>query len=541
MKMDETKAIEVVENIYWVGFADFEAGFSNNPYLLVDKEEAILFDPGPGHPVFRDLILQKIKEVVSFERIKYIVVHHQDPDLCGLLPFVENLFAPDLVIVSHPRTALFLPYYGIRKNILPVGDGDCLELKSGRRIYFYHTPYLHFAGSMVSYDEKTKSLFSSDIFAVFDRKWKLFADESYIEMAKNFIEHYIGSKDAVMYAFQKLKNLEIKQILPQHGGIIKDNIDKFLEMLIHTEPGKLLKELTNKPGKKEEEIIFKDAKKWLEFWLNKKVDVNSLEDIMQYALREGSTTLSLLLDKISEKARELGVANPLTYGKIHRWNDINTVKSTQLYESIRKKYLSRQYGVIYGDGNLKEALETGLQSFKTFLNLMFVDIRKFTKWSKDKSPEVIIKMLNKEHELISKVIQSHGGRVNKIIGDGILAYFKKEDIDETLKTAIEIHKEIYEKDLLGIGIGISCGEVVMGDIGEDIRLDYTLIGESVNYAARMCDFARKGEIVVTREFFNKVSDKMKQKILDLLSIEEVKVKIKPEDPEIDSIRIKLYK
>ncbi len=88
--LDDTKAIKITEDIWWIGFADFEAGFSNNPYLLIDNDEAVLFDPGPGHPIFRDIILQKIQQVIDPKKIKYIVVHHADPDLCGLIPFIED-------------------------------------------------------------------------------------------------------------------------------------------------------------------------------------------------------------------------------------------------------------------------------------------------------------------------------------------------------------------------------------------------------------------------------------------------------------------
>ena len=121
-KLDDRKSINIIGDIWWVGFADYEAGFSNNPYLIVDQEETLLFDPGPGHPFFRDLIVQKIQEVTSLELIKYIVVHHQDPDLCGLIPYIEHLLHPEVVIICHPRTALFVPYYGTRKRIFPVGD-----------------------------------------------------------------------------------------------------------------------------------------------------------------------------------------------------------------------------------------------------------------------------------------------------------------------------------------------------------------------------------------------------------------------------------
>jgi len=60
-RLDDTHGIEIEKGIFWIGFADYESGFSNNPYLLIDGEEAVLFDPGPGHPVFRDIIIRKIR------------------------------------------------------------------------------------------------------------------------------------------------------------------------------------------------------------------------------------------------------------------------------------------------------------------------------------------------------------------------------------------------------------------------------------------------------------------------------------------------
>ncbi|MBT3224480.1 MAG: diguanylate cyclase, partial [Proteobacteria bacterium] len=84
--LDDQNAVEVAEGIWWLGFADYEAGFSNNPYLLVSGDEAVLFDPGPGSPFFLDIILHKIRQVIDPEKVRYIVVHHQDPDLCALIP-----------------------------------------------------------------------------------------------------------------------------------------------------------------------------------------------------------------------------------------------------------------------------------------------------------------------------------------------------------------------------------------------------------------------------------------------------------------------
>jgi class 3 adenylate cyclase len=537
-KLDDTNAIEIAEDIWWVGFADYEAGFSNNPYLLVDGEEAVLFDPGPGHPLFRDLILQKIEQVVAPEHIRYLVVHHQDPDLCGLIPFIENALHPDLVVMAHPRTSLFIPYYGARTGVLPIGDGDRLELKSGRALSFYHAPYLHFAGNMISYDSKTSSLFSGDIFAIFSRDWSLYADDSYKELMKDFLENYVAAREPLLYAYEKIRTLKIERILPQHGGIIAQDVDGFLSLLQEVNPGRLIQELRNRPSPEQILVLQRTGQDWLKNWLKKEVEARSLEDLMKIAAQEGPSTISLLIDAISKKAAELDVTNPLTYSHTHYWNNIWSAQTTRILDSIRRRFLSRQYGLRWGtDPELQKVLKQGLQAFKVNVAIMFVDIRGFTQWSAERSPDEIVEMLNRQHEIMARVINGNGGRVNKIMGDGMLAYFPEHRLRSCIVAAEKIHHLIAESGLLPVGIGCDFGEVIMGDIGQEARLDYTLIGSIVNFASRLCSSAGKGEIAFSQRLFSLLDAHIKEQ-MPSHSFRSIWVKIKPTDPEIEGVVVK---
>ncbi len=219
------------EDIYWIGFGDPEAGFSNNPYLIVDGDEAVLIDPGSRADEHYSIVKRKVEEVVDPKKIKYMIVHHQDPDLCASLPLFEEIVSPDVKIIAQVRTSLFVPYYGTKREIIAVDDGDTLELSSGRKLVFVTTPYVHFAGSMVTYDTKTKTLFSSDIFAAFSLNWTLYADENeyYIEAFKAFTEPYIGCKKPLLSALEKASKVPIERICPQHGSIIDKDIEKYIE------------------------------------------------------------------------------------------------------------------------------------------------------------------------------------------------------------------------------------------------------------------------------------------------------------------------
>ncbi len=95
---DETKAHEIVGGIYWVCFADRKAGFSNNPYVLDDREDVILFDPGSKAPEHFNIVKEKVCSVV-------------DPDIRAAIPLFEEIVNQRVKVITPSRAAPFMRYY----------------------------------------------------------------------------------------------------------------------------------------------------------------------------------------------------------------------------------------------------------------------------------------------------------------------------------------------------------------------------------------------------------------------------------------------
>ncbi len=248
MKYDN--AIKIDKDIYWIGWYKKEAPLRSNAYLIKDESndtvEVILIDPGsvPDFPV----ILKKILQVCELKDIKYIILHHQDPDICASVPKIEELvynIGGSIKIVTHSRAWFLIPFYGVRSEFYLIDfKGWKLELKSGRVLRFIFTPYLHFPGAFVTYDVKTKTLFSSDLFGGISYEFKLYADEWYKEAVKAFHEHYMSHEDHLRFAMEKLekiyKKYGIKRICPQHGSIIEgeNKVYEYIQLLKNITCGK---------------------------------------------------------------------------------------------------------------------------------------------------------------------------------------------------------------------------------------------------------------------------------------------------------------
>ena len=137
------------------------------------------------------------------------------------------------------------------------------------------------------------------------------------------------------------------------------------------------------------------------------------------------------------------------------------------------------------------------ESIKVTCSLLFSDVRDFTGFSEANSPEQVVNFLNDIMAVQVKVIQNHGGDVDKMIGDAVLARFDGPEKEaNAIAAATEILRDVNQGSYpRGIGIGVFTGEVISGAVGPADRRDFTVIGDSVNIAARLCSAARQGELV----------------------------------------------
>ncbi|WP_324171922.1 ATP-binding protein [Sulfurimonas sp.] len=219
--LDFKDAIEIAKDIYWIGMYLENDPFQCHPYLIKNANESILIDPG-SMLEFEETV-RKIKTIIDISSIKYIVLHHQDPDLAAAVPEIEKLInRDDLQIVTHSRMSVLIKHYLVSSSYYEVDKHDNkLITLNGYRLDFLTTPYCHSPGAFVSYEPNTKTLFSGDIFGGIEESWEFYADESYFEKAKQFHEEYMPSKDIFNYALNKIQNLDIELIAPQHGSIIE--------------------------------------------------------------------------------------------------------------------------------------------------------------------------------------------------------------------------------------------------------------------------------------------------------------------------------
>jgi adenylate cyclase len=127
--------------------------------------------------------------------------------------------------------------------------------------------------------------------------------------------------------------------------------------------------------------------------------------------------------------------------------------------------------------------------------VMFVDFRSFTSASRSRSPQVVVDRLDGAFAILVEILDRHGGIVNKFLGDGFLALFGAPfEAEDPAHRAVAAGREMLvamgrinkETDWpLRIGIGIHFGEVVAGNVGSPRRKEYTVIGDTVNFASRI--------------------------------------------------------
>jgi adenylate cyclase len=182
---------------------------------------------------------------------------------------------------------------------------------------------------------------------------------------------------------------------------------------------------------------------------------------------------------------------------------------------------------------LKNPDRVSLGGERKQVTILFADIRGFTSYTERHLPEEVVEKINQYLTLMTRSVMDYDGMLDKYTGDGIMAVFGVPLVDEDhLKKAVKAALQIQSKvrglnQDLDVGIGISQGEVIAGNIGSEIRMDYTVIGDAVNIAARLEELAGPGQVLVIAKDYFKIKD-----YVEADRLKEVKLKGKAEEIEI---------
>jgi len=186
---------------------------------------------------------------------------------------------------------------------------------------------------------------------------------------------------------------------------------------------------------------------------------------------------------------------------------------------VFKQYMAPQ---IVDEISKKKDFKVELGGERRHIAVLFVDIRGFTTMSEVLKPEEVVEILNEYLSLTTQSIFNNKGTLDKFVGDATMAVFNAPlDLDDYIYRAVktawdmkagsEALAEKFEKRFgrsVAFGIGVNCGDAVVGNIGCEFRMDYTAIGDTVNTAARLESNAKRGQILISQEVYDNVKDRV---------------------------------
>ncbi len=191
--------------------------------------------------------------------------------------------------------------------------------------------------------------------------------------------------------------------------------------------------------------------------------------------------------------------------KAKRRHALNTLKkyvAPQIVEKLSK------------DGEF----DLNLNVEKKHITVLFVDVRGFTAVSETLQPETVVQMLDRYLSVATQAVFANEGTLDKFIGDATMAIFNapfglEDYIFKAVKTAWDIQTGVAElaktmDQPIRVGIGIHCGEAVVGNIGCEVRMDYTAIGDTVNTAARLESNAKAGQILISQAVYDMIGQRI---------------------------------
>jgi adenylate cyclase len=201
------------------------------------------------------------------------------------------------------------------------------------------------------------------------------------------------------------------------------------------------------------------------------------------------------------------------------------IENSQLIERVRREAVVLSNFQRYFAPDLAQQIagaERAVQlgGSKRRVVVLFSDIRGFTSLSERMSPDEIASLLTDYFTEMVEIVFEHGGSLDKFMGDAVMALWgaplaRDDDADQAMRAAIAMQRTLVRlnrewerkgRPQLSVGIGINLGEVFAGNIGSDRRLEYTVIGDAVNTASRLCSEAGPAEVLIAEPFLATLSE-----------------------------------
>jgi adenylate cyclase len=190
---------------------------------------------------------------------------------------------------------------------------------------------------------------------------------------------------------------------------------------------------------------------------------------------------------------------------------------------------------------LKDPENLVLSGERREVTVLFCDVRGFTPMSERLSPEEVVLLLNDFYTLMIETTFKHDGTLDKFLGDAVMAIFgapiaHPDHSLRAVRTALAMQEGIVElnarrlkdgKERIAVGIGVSAGEAVAGTVGTVDRMEYTVIGDTVNLAARLESSAKPGQILISQPTYAAV-----RAAVDVRPLGPIHVKGKEEEVDV---------
>jgi adenylate cyclase len=223
---------------------------------------------------------------------------------------------------------------------------------------------------------------------------------------------------------------------------------------------------------------------------------------------------------LSNGAREVGNGNLDVQISVSSKDELGLLarEFNNMIQQLREKLQMQKFVSKLTVEMIKDSVSDGKSSRAStrHVAVLFTDVRNFSSIAEKLDPEEIVKLINIYFDLQTKIIERYHGIVDKFMGDQIMAVFQGNTTmaDNVLRAAVEIQRQVrllnQERAAAGrvtleVGIGVNHGAAVMGHMGSSHRMDYTVLGDVVNVASRLCAHAKAGQIITSSELTQQVN------------------------------------